>query len=173
MVMKLLNARARDRGQMRDLSQRCPSQCCDFSISWYIQSPSDAITEHKKLQAQMTPNKTICITIFSSYINISQKHTTKSQCAHKISMYIYQKHQSTGEWQLLGKILRGLLGVRSVDDFYFLTLLTKLRMMKLLWPQIRNQKPSEERVGVRNISELIESLHLPAISSYFKLQTWE
>ena len=27
--------------------------------------------------------------------------------------------------------------------------------MKLRWPQIRNEKPSEKRVGVRNISDLI------------------
>lgn len=48
--------------------------------------------------------------------------------------------------------------VRIINYFNVLVaLLTKtlLGVMKLLWPQIRNQKPSEKRVGVRNISHLI------------------
>lgn len=66
--------------------------------------------------------------------------------------------------------------VRIINYFNLLVaLLTKtlLRVMKLLWPPKRNQKPSEKRVGVRNISHLINAFYLPDISSYFKLQPCE
>lgn len=72
------------------------------------------------------------------------------------------------------KALRGVIGVRIPEDSYFLpNSANKPKDDEIPLVQIRNQKPSEKEVGVRNISELIESLHLPDISSYFKWQTCE
>lgn len=76
-----------------------------------------------------------------------------------------RKHQSTKGSHLV---------VRIADDSYFLpNSANKPKDDEIPLVQIRNQKPSEKEVGVRNISELIESLHLPDISSYFKWQTRE